>query len=588
VGLGLLQRRALGDIQMALLGIPLLRVVGHQAADEGLLVALDLDTSQFEKSEGGLPVEAVERLFVFVSLAWPLIPPRVEVDHQRWNHQPHVLQGRRLCLYLDPATEWNPEAGMTGFLERLWEWFADAIANRFNAATALYHPVGGVLHRSEGAPTVVVTESLAHLAPGFHVGRILLTPRTPRRIDVASWNRTRPTDNTIPGVLVVLSDSLPSGGGNHLSDLAVAIRGQDARQQRRQFLSAVSKTVRQLEPNQHLYVIIGVPNRHLTGEQRLHLVGWRLQQTAVATAVDAAGRRHKPEDPHADAEPKVEWTYIDDIRAAVTTRRDSERPVTWLEGKNIELWGCGALGSWVAEHVVRAGASRIVLRDNGHVTRGLLVRQNYTEVDVGERKVDALARRLEVLSDRVTARPVHGLAQLAMDDVNKADILFDCTVNTSVAVTIGQHQAGGRIAIPVAQAATDNDTATLGILTVTTGRRGETTNRIDRYLERIAAGRPDLQSFRRFWDPHHHASLTPTLGCSVPTFHGSSADSCSIAASAVSLASLALSRGIAAGYLLASPHTPYDVPLLTSVPVPGPGPSSDELTRAMVIPGVSR
>jgi tRNA A37 threonylcarbamoyladenosine dehydratase len=71
--------------------------------------------------------------------------------------------------------------------------------------------------------------------------------------------------------------------------------------------------------------------------------------------------------------------------------------VTWFAGKTIELWGCGALGSWIAEYLVRAGAAAIILRDHGYVTKGLLVRQNYIEADVGQRKVDALFHRLELL-----------------------------------------------------------------------------------------------------------------------------------------------------------------------------------------------
>lgn len=560
------QRRVLRDIQSALRGVPHLRFVSHNPTGAGPLVVVDLDTAPFERAEGGLPVEATERLYMLVPSVWPSLPPLVEVDHQRWDGHPHVLQGRRLCLFLDPA-EWNPSAGMTGFFERLWDWFADAIANRFDAATALYHPVGGVLHRTEGAPTVVVTHSLAHLSPGFQVCRILLQPRTPNRVDVVAWNRNQPSENSLPGVLVTLSDGLPRGGGSYLSELAVAIRGQDARHQRRQFISTLSKTSRQLDPDEHLYVIIGVPNRHLTGEGRLHLVGWRLPQSAAEAALHAAARRHTPDDPHPEDEPQVEWTYIDDTRPALNTRRDSQRPVTWLAGKTIELWGCGALGSWIAEHLVRAGVRTIILRDNGYVTKGLLVRQNYTELDVGERKVDALARRIEALSDQVRVVSIHGLAQQAANDVNNADVLIDCTVNTSVAVTIEENQASGRITIPAAQVATDNDTATLAILTVTSGDSGETTNQIDRVLQQTALARPDLRPFRTFWDPNHHAPLTPTLGCSVPTFNGSSADSCAIASSAVTLAAHALSRSIATGYLLASPHTPYDVPPVTRVPI---------------------
>jgi hypothetical protein len=86
-------------------------------------------------------------------------------------------------------------------------------------------------------------------------------------------------------------------------------------------------------------------------------------------------------------------------------------------------------------------------------------------------------------------------------------------------------------------------------------------------LQQTAAERSILRPFRSLWDPRHHAPLTPTLGCSVPTFHGSAADSSAIASTATTFAALALSRRVAAGYLVASPHTPHDVPPVTHVPL---------------------
>ena len=402
---------------------------------------------------------------------------------------------------------------------------------------------------------------------GFNTRGILLRHRTKNRIDVVAWNRTERTSGTFPGVLVVLSDSLPRGGGIYLSDLAIAIRGQDARQERRRFLSTVLKTGRSLQPDQHLHVVIAVPNPHLEGERGLHMVGWRLSQPAVETAVRVARARHKPEDLRSQDEPELEWTYIDDCRPAVTTRRDSQRPVNWYAGKAIEIWGCGALGSWLSEHVVRADARSIVLRDDGYVSRGLLVRQNYTEGDVGDPKVEALARRLQAISDVLTVKPVHGPAQLAPPDLKAADVVFDCTVNTSVAVALRQGQVSGLVTVPVAQVATDGDSATLGILTVTASQTSETSDQIDMALKQAAESNKELEPFRRFWDPNHVAPVTPTLGCSVPTFIGSSADAHAVAATAVTLAAMALDRHIAAGYLFATPHTSYDVPPLINVPL---------------------
>ncbi len=541
-------------------------VAGHLTSDTDLIVAVDVNTSPFTKIEGGLPVSPRERLYLVIPTAYPWVPPQACIDHHRWDGYPHVLQGNRLCLYLDPATEWNPLGGMKGYLQRLWDWLADAIANRFDPATALYQPVGGVFHRTDGAPTIVVAAPLGDLSDGFCATDIVLRQRSDHRVDLIAWERSgTPPDDAMSGVLVVLSDAMPQGGGRYLSDLAVTIRGQDSRNQRKQFLNVAWKAARSLTRDQHLHVLIAVPNRHLVGEARFHLIGWRIPQTQVAKAVEITKRRHKADSPQPDDEPVVEWTYVDDGRIGVATRRDHARPISWFAGKNVELWGCGALGSWIAEYLVRAGVITITLRDSGYVTTGLLVRQNYTERDVGRAKVDALADRLRAISDQVTVHPRRGLAQAALHEGCNADAIVDCTVNTGVAVALDQQQTAGDLPLPVIQVATDNDTATLGILTVTTGEQGCTTNAIDKAMHDAAAADASLNPYLAFWNPDNHAPLTPTVGCSVPTFHGSAADASAIAASAVSLAATALNRGLAGGYLVAAVHTPHNVPRLVTV-----------------------
>lgn len=69
----------------------------------------------------------------------------------------------------------------------------------------------------------------------------------------------------------------------------------------------------------------------------------------------------------------------------------------------------------MAEFLVRAGATGIVLRDTGSVTGGLLVRQNYVEEDVGLSKATQLAIRLGAIADdlNVVAEPSSALEVLA-------------------------------------------------------------------------------------------------------------------------------------------------------------------------------
>ncbi len=529
---------------------------------------IEIDTTGFSRrADGladGLDVRPRERVTVLVAPNHPATPPQAAVEHLRWAGFPHVLQGTRLCIYLDPGTEWDPTGGMKGFLRRLWEWFDDAIGGRFDPATALYHPVGGVLHRSEGAPTVVATLSMpGDIRDGGVAHRIGLRPRTDHRIDIAAWKPPY-EPGLVAGVLVVLPEYLPFGGGQRLSDLLAIVRGQLDRDQRRTLETTLRRLIRGLNDDEHLYVIIAVPNPVSANDSPRHLIGWRLRARDADIALQAA-RSAAP--PTADTkEPEVEWTYVDDQRPEVAVRRDSERPVAVYAGSKIAIWGCGALGSWIAELLVRAGARHITLRDPGTVTRGLLVRQNYTEDDVGRPKAEALSDRLRNLSDTCEVRGIADYSQAGLEeDADNCDFIFDTTVNTSVNAALDDAQRKGALRVPVIQAATDNQTATLGILTATDGGSATTTADLDRALYTKAAADPSLTAFRTFWDRDSHPPLTPAEGCSVPTFHGAAADAMGIAAAAVSVAAVALSRDVPGGYLLALPHSPFEISALVSV-----------------------
>ena len=556
------QERALNELSEITEAIPEINLLDKKANSSPPEVTLELDLSGCERRPGGLAADNREKVTVRIRDHYPLVPPIARVNHSRWVGFPHVLQGNVLCIYLDPASQWNPENGMRGFLHRLWDWFTDAIANNFNAATALYHPVGGVLHRTDGTPTIVASKSISSHSSDI-ARHITLRPRTPYRVDIASWN-TQPGDGLIEGLLVTLPRQLPMGGGFYLTDLLRAVRDQEDWPVKQKLQARLHRTTKALDTNQHLYVIIAVPNpaNHLGAAH--HLIGWRLSKQQATEALKSARVPSNP--PSAQHYGKVEWTYVDDQRPEAHVRRDANRPVSIFVDTSVAVWGCGAIGSWVAELLVRAGVHKVVLRDRGYVTQGLLVRQNYGEEDVGSNKAESLANRLRSISDQVEIQSSGLAAEIGLkEDADNCDFIFDATISMSVDTLISVAQKDGTLQIPVVQVATDNQTATLGIITVTNGGRAPTTRDLDRQLHRKAQREPDLQPFLTFWDTDEAPPLVPTPGCSVPTFNGSSADAMSIAASTVNLAAIPLGRKCAGGYLFATPYAPHQVPLRTAV-----------------------
>ncbi len=118
----------------------------------------------------------------------------------------------------------------------------------------------------------------------------------------------------------------------------------------------------------------------------------------------------------------------------------SERLIRWrlaaqLRDKKICIAGCGALGSQVAEFLVRGGCNRIVLVDSECFEYGNLCRHTLTSLSVGGGKARMLACRLKSIipNDSIEAYecglPGDGtkICQCARDAVKSCDVIIDCT-----------------------------------------------------------------------------------------------------------------------------------------------------------------
>ncbi|MFW3459452.1 hypothetical protein ACN24K_00205 [Streptomyces microflavus] len=206
------QRRLLDQLTtLATAHAPDLRITARPrtGADGLVTVPISVRTGGMPHAPGGLQLKESED-FLLTLPATPLIPPQVRTSHIRFAGTPHVLQGNRLCLYLDPAREWDPAAGITPVVNRLWQWLTDAAAGTFDPATALYHPVGGVLHHTPGTPTVVVRDPVSHRRT-----TAWLTQRTTDRLDLTS----APADSHSHRTPILPVDTLPLGAGSTLSEL---------------------------------------------------------------------------------------------------------------------------------------------------------------------------------------------------------------------------------------------------------------------------------------------------------------------------------------------------------------------------------
>ncbi len=488
---------------------------------------IELCTKVLERAAGGVKFRAWEPFTISVPDD-DLRPPSVQVEHDRFLGVAHVMSGYELCLYLDISREWDPCDGVRGVLNRLWQWLADAAADRFDPDTALYHAVGGVSHLTDGTPTVVV-RSLPD--PGPRVANMYLHARSNDRLDLSA---ARANDGDLHVPVFRLHRDLRIGAGQDvLADLLSRLeytqgpRPADwatvAPTPANAALVRVPHRLAQAWPRLSVYAVAGPAS---TGRSRLPLFTppWDMcprnlrltppsPSTELAKAIlDSVIRNPTGSHqyvmltvPHPNGGPRhllclrllprladilrtemakpgvtvdplkvvansphmtMEWCRVSDERAQVTTRRDVGRPANVLVDRVIHIWGVGGIGSWVAEFVARAGARRIVVHDPGRITGGLLVRQNYVEDDIGKAKAEALVARLRSIRDDLDVMMLDTSSPEMFAELVSADLLIDATVSRTVSRFLDVLALTPGRRTTIAQVATDTRSGSLGIATV--------------------------------------------------------------------------------------------------------------------------
>jgi ThiF family len=111
-----------------------------------------------------------------------------------------------------------------------------------------------------------------------------------------------------------------------------------------------------------------------------------------------------------------------------------------VRGCNIALLGVGALGSVLAEMLVRAGVEKIALFDDDVLEAGNVTRHVATLVDVGKVKVPVVAQRLRQISPTVRvaefSEKLPSDAKAVETQLADYDIIIDCTSSDVVLATL--------------------------------------------------------------------------------------------------------------------------------------------------------
>jgi integrative and conjugative element protein (TIGR02256 family) len=509
-----------------------------------LRVKVGLRVDALPPAPGGLQLRAREEFTLAIPVDFPFAKPEVFLSHTRFANRPHVQWSKYLCLY-QSSSEWNASDGMFGLIQRLCDWLQKAAANQLDPDGQPLHPPAVYANQAKGKLIVPRVDTPSFEGP-YWIGVAELRDY-PNRVEVVAWHSAEnyPAQGQL-ALAVLFSGQWPWEYPTMGAEVFAEFDKQGVRPET--LLKLMAIVARDTGSELPLYTVVGSPMRGIAGgERKQHLAVWSLppeyskyfsatfhEESDTAEQTEARKKLNQLLDEHLKAA-KLAWCPLMEARPEVTIRRDAESALGKLRGRAVALWGCGALGAPIALALCRAGVARLVLVDSGKVNPGLLVRQPYTEGDVGSFKVDALEAQLKSIrsdiiveksTDDVSDRLVAGPAW-----TSGCDLVIDATA--SEIVRKRTDRAWNRflgVKVPLASLVVD---ATAGKLLVSIAGPKSSGGSWDIYrkakIELLRNGRKDFAD--AFFPATAPTKLfQPEPGCSEPTFRGSAADAGAMAA----------------------------------------------------------
>ena len=504
-----------------------------------------------ERVEDGLPVRARELFRIVVPPTFPHERPSVATPHRRFAGFPHVQWSRHPCLYGSSA-EWRPEDGMYGFITRLDSWVRDAARNDLDPDDAPLHPP---VAYTTVARLVVPRADTPPVGASAWIGFAELRQRY-RRTEIIGWkslSEARP-QHFAPAIL--LHEPFPFEYPDTVIALLNELKSHGIDFGR--FVLALASLANHTDAGTPLTVVLGTPMRRVEGGGRAlqHLAVWEISgddanklremQVSIEGADPDACKEAIAKVVKWSVEAKVGWCDVREMRPEVTRRRDQTSPMAWFRGKRVAIWGCGAIGTHVAESVVRAGAARVELIDKGVVAPGLLVRQGFEDSDIGCWKAEALADRLKRIEpdleiEALTNNLIKRIGEA--DPIPDVDLIIDCTASSAVRMKLERTLCGVGARPPIASMGVSYD-ASSAMATLSMSRHSGGPLDLMRRLKLEACRRSRLtRLLEAFWPTTPvHQRFQAEPGCSEPTFVGSDADLAELSARMLNAVARALSK----------------------------------------------
>lgn len=538
----------LRDIEAASSVLQILGVTLPTAEQVAVLVEISIDCASYERAKGGLPLLDRETFVLSVPEGFPLRRPEISSKDKRFAGFPHVQWGHHLCLYQAPDTEWRPEDGMFGFVERLDVWLKAGAVGELDPIGDPLHPPAIYPSRSEYVVPQVNTPTVQ---PPWWAGYAEIARESPVAVILGRWHAydSQVPDGRLAGA-VLMPEPMPfEYPGTMLGLLEVLSERHVTPSVVRAILDL---TALRTETGKPLYILLGAAMRGTAGaDTRLqHLACWYVSPERAETLRTILGNGTNDCETSSAAfakwsdETTLEWCPVREDRPEIVTPRDAGSPMEWWRGKRVVIFGCGALGSSVALMIARARAARIQLYDNGRVPPGVLVRQHFDDRQVGYTKASATKVQLQAISPTANITDHHGdiVSALRNDTASifDTDVVINTTASTSVSTAIEQLFIGTERDHPPILSMIVGHRAERGLLTLAVNNAPGAVLDLDRQTKlSLANAISGREYFDEFWPEAGTRGrlFQPEPGCSDPTFVGSAADVLGLSATFLNIGS---------------------------------------------------
>jgi hypothetical protein len=495
----------------------------YKLNEDYILIETSLFTKGFVYKNGGFNFRPRERLQIFIPKEFPYELPRLEFYDYRYFGKPHVHWWKEICLYQSVEFEWDPGDGMFGYMDRLHLWFQKAALGELDPPNEPLHPPVAYV-RNPTVPTIVANTNAVEFDGHYWLGACAIEKINDNSSMLNEWiDSNKMSRGVTYAATVLVNNKMPFEYPFTLDHLLRILNRNDV--DVKLFLESLGKIALHNGSKTPLFIVVGSLMRGVEQNRKQHLAVWYLEEKIARnfrSIYNAPVKSHsasRKAQYHIDKliefskKSLLAWCSLLENRPEIIVDRDTESQSRFFKDKKIEIWGCGALGSHIAEIIARSKPKEITLYDNGIVKPGILVRQLFYENDIGINKALALKSRLERIYSNLTSVKID------------TDLISDTTASLRVFRKLDKAINDKAIQTPIVSYVINyNATKAMGVIKSVEYNSG--TLDIIRKAKLQLCNKENNVWLSDFFPKRDegHKLIQPEPGCSDPTFIGSEAD----------------------------------------------------------------